>query len=479
MWDGGLHVPGPGESEQSPRYQPLGKKKKKEYINSIVSVYGGASRKEKPRGRHHGLTQQKRQEIKEAFELFDTDGSGTIDAKELNVAMRALGFEMTEEQINQMIADVDKDGSGAIDFDEFVHMMTAKIGERDTKEELMKAFHIIDQDKNGTISATDIQRIAKELGESFTDKEIQEMIEEADRDREDVVFIANDWHTSLLPCYLKTKYKPMGIYKNARVVFCIHNIAYQGRFPFADSSLLNLPEQFKGSFDFIDGYDKPAKGRKINWMKGGILESNHLRKVVFCIHNIAYQGRFPFADSSLLNLPEQFKGSFDFIDGYDKPAKGRKINWMKGGILESNHLRKEITHSISTIPEIPIRIPYRFNAQKIVFVLSLHRLIIFFIVPTPSVAEIVESQLLNIYALRNNEIDLDKCMKYDDVVVHVLQMYKTLKDAFYIGEKKMNIHDNDIKLIFGVDCGIKPMDISYGAKPKTSIINKMCKILAG
>ncbi|GMP31504.1 hypothetical protein CsSME_00005685 [Camellia sinensis var. sinensis] len=88
------------------------------------------------------------------------------------------------QQINQMIADVDKDGSGAIDFDEFVHMMTAKIGERDTKEELMKAFHIIDQDKNGTISATDIQRIAKELGESFTDKEIQEMIEEADRDRD-------------------------------------------------------------------------------------------------------------------------------------------------------------------------------------------------------------------------------------------------------------------------------------------------------
>ncbi|CAL5324660.1 unnamed protein product [Camellia sinensis] len=131
-----------------------------------ASLYRVASRKEKPRGRHHGLTQQKRQEIKEAFELFDTDGSGTIDAKELNVAMRALGFEMTGEQIDQMIADVDKDGSGAIDFDEFVHMMTAKIGERDRK-----------------ISASDIQQIAKELGENFSDKEIQEMIEEADRDQ--------------------------------------------------------------------------------------------------------------------------------------------------------------------------------------------------------------------------------------------------------------------------------------------------------
>ncbi|KAL7237723.1 hypothetical protein ACSBR2_003928 [Camellia fascicularis] len=78
-------------------------------------------------------------------------------------------------------------------------------------------------------------------------------------------------------------------------------------------------------------------------------------------------------------------------------------------------------------------------------------------------------------ALRNTQIDLDKCMKYDDVVVHVLQTYKASKDAFYIGEKKMNIHNSDIKLIFGVDCGSKPMDISYGAKPKTGIINKRCK----
>ncbi|MCD9639297.1 putative calcium-binding protein cml13 [Datura stramonium] len=151
---------------------------------SSGSLYRGASRREKPRGRNQGLTQQKRREIREAFDLFDTDNSGTIDAKELNVAMRALGFEATEEEINRMIAEVDKDGSGAIDFDEFVHMMTAKFGERDTKEELMKAFHIIDQDKNGKISFADIQRIADELGERFTDREIQEMVEEADRDRD-------------------------------------------------------------------------------------------------------------------------------------------------------------------------------------------------------------------------------------------------------------------------------------------------------
>ncbi|XP_028755962.1 granule-bound starch synthase 1, chloroplastic/amyloplastic [Neltuma alba] len=96
---------------------------------------------------------------------------------------------------------------------------------------------------------------------------------------EDVVFVANDWHSALLPCYLKSMYKSRGIYQNAKVVFCIHNIAYQGRHAFADFALLNLPNEFKSSFDFIDGYDKPAKGRKINWMKAGILESDRVLTV--------------------------------------------------------------------------------------------------------------------------------------------------------------------------------------------------------
>ncbi|CAN1170787.1 Granule-bound starch synthase 1, chloroplastic/amyloplastic [Linum perenne] len=91
---------------------------------------------------------------------------------------------------------------------------------------------------------------------------------------EDVIFIANDWHTALLPCYLKTMYKTQGQYPIAKVAFCIHNMAYQGRFPFSDFSLLNLPQHFKGSFDFTDGYDKPVKGRKINWLKAGIIESD-------------------------------------------------------------------------------------------------------------------------------------------------------------------------------------------------------------
>lgn len=56
------------------------------------------------------LSESQKSEIKEAFDLFDTDGSEKIDARELKVAMRAIGFEPKKEEIKKMIADMDKDG---------------------------------------------------------------------------------------------------------------------------------------------------------------------------------------------------------------------------------------------------------------------------------------------------------------------------------------------------------------------------------
>merc|ERR1711939_541442 len=118
------------------------------------------------------LTEEQKQEIREAFDLFDTDGSGTIDAKELKVAMRALGFEPKKEEIRKMIADADRDQSGVIDFSEFIELMTQKMAERDPKEEMQKAFQLFDDDGTGKISFKNLKRVAKELGENMTDDEI-------------------------------------------------------------------------------------------------------------------------------------------------------------------------------------------------------------------------------------------------------------------------------------------------------------------
>ena len=54
--------------------------------------------------------------------------------------MQSLGFEAKNQTIYQMIADIDKDGSGTIDFDEFLDMMTAKMSDKDTREDISKVF---------------------------------------------------------------------------------------------------------------------------------------------------------------------------------------------------------------------------------------------------------------------------------------------------------------------------------------------------
>jgi Ca2+-binding EF-hand superfamily protein len=126
-----------------------------------------------------GLTEDEIDEIKEAFNLFDTNGSGTIDPRELKAAMQSLGFETKNPTIFQMIADLDTDG-GEIDFDDFLDAITSKLGDKETREGIRKIFDLFDEDRSGTISLKNLKRVAKELGETMSEEELREMIERAD-----------------------------------------------------------------------------------------------------------------------------------------------------------------------------------------------------------------------------------------------------------------------------------------------------------
>ena len=94
------------------------------------------------------LTEEQKAEIREAFDLFDTDGTGTINIKELKVkvlfpnplwtfyfkvALRALGFEPKKEELKILIQEVDADTNGSIDFNDFLKIMSQKMNERDPK----------------------------------------------------------------------------------------------------------------------------------------------------------------------------------------------------------------------------------------------------------------------------------------------------------------------------------------------------------
>ncbi|GMH63312.1 hypothetical protein TL16_g03679, partial [Triparma laevis f. inornata] len=133
------------------------------------------------------LDDESREEIKEAFQLFDTEGKGSIDIKELKAAFRALGFQVKKAEIKQMMGDVDKSEAETVSFDDFIEMCGPKMIGRDTREEIMKVFSLFDDDTTGAISFRNLKRVATELGENLTDEELQEMIDEADRDGDGLI----------------------------------------------------------------------------------------------------------------------------------------------------------------------------------------------------------------------------------------------------------------------------------------------------
>ncbi|EKX73281.1 centrin, putative [Theileria equi strain WA] len=129
---------------------------------------------------YSGLTDDEIYEIQEAFNLFDTEGSGTIDPKEIKCAMQSLGIDKKNPLVYQIVADMEKMGSSAISFNDFLESITLKLGNRESKEGIRRIFNLFDEDNTGTITFRNLKKVAIELGENLTDEELRDMINRAD-----------------------------------------------------------------------------------------------------------------------------------------------------------------------------------------------------------------------------------------------------------------------------------------------------------
>ncbi|PFH33309.1 putative centrin [Besnoitia besnoiti] len=158
---------------------PLAENSSMAFHRGGASATGAAGRR---RAGRQELREEQKMEVKEAFDLFDTDKTGRIDYHELKVAMRALGFEVKKAEVLELMRAYDKQNTGQIDYSDFLEIMTQKILERDPAEEMAKAFKLFDDDDTGKISLKNLRRVARELGENLSDDELQAMIDEFDRD---------------------------------------------------------------------------------------------------------------------------------------------------------------------------------------------------------------------------------------------------------------------------------------------------------
>eukprot|EP00090_Calanus_glacialis_P009105 TRINITY_DN17453_c0_g1_i1.p1 TRINITY_DN17453_c0_g1~~TRINITY_DN17453_c0_g1_i1.p1 ORF type:complete len:193 (-),score=72.28 TRINITY_DN17453_c0_g1_i1:157-735(-) len=86
---------------------------------------------------------QKEREFREAFRMFDRDGSGKVSSTELRQVLTKSGqMKLTDEEVDEMVEGVDEDHDGMIDFNELVKMFTGAgsirelvTGEKEENEE--------------------------------------------------------------------------------------------------------------------------------------------------------------------------------------------------------------------------------------------------------------------------------------------------------------------------------------------------------
>jgi Ca2+-binding EF-hand superfamily protein len=87
----------------------------------------------------------------------------------------------------QMLEVIDQSEEGEVDFDGFLDLMVARIDGRESQEEIVRIFELFDSNDRGYITVDDLARVVEELGENFTRKELDEMIERADLDQDGAI----------------------------------------------------------------------------------------------------------------------------------------------------------------------------------------------------------------------------------------------------------------------------------------------------
>lgn len=80
----------------------------------------------------------------------------------------------------------------------------------------------------------------------------------------------NDWHTALVPAYLKTLYKDDKFFKKTKSVLTIHNLAFQGEFPKTSFAKTHLPPEIE---------EDVLHNGKTNFLKAGLLYADVITAV--------------------------------------------------------------------------------------------------------------------------------------------------------------------------------------------------------
>ena len=126
-------------------------------------------------------------EIRDVFNTFDEDGSGSITLNEIKDIYGALGHPMSDNEFLEMMNHADLNKDGYITFHEFLGLYKNEIHFKVQEKKLMEAFLICDCNGDKFVTFDELKRIMKEVGEDLKDAQLKAMLKEVDIDHDDKI----------------------------------------------------------------------------------------------------------------------------------------------------------------------------------------------------------------------------------------------------------------------------------------------------
>lgn len=130
------------------------------------------------------LSKDQKREIIKVFYIFDVDKQGSLNSYELKYAMRALGLDIKKPEISEILKE---HSTETVKLQLFLRILVDKLSKTDKNQEILKVFHLFDEDNTGYISLKNLRRIARDLGEQVSDGALWTMIDEFDRDHDGLI----------------------------------------------------------------------------------------------------------------------------------------------------------------------------------------------------------------------------------------------------------------------------------------------------
>ncbi|XP_064543272.1 neo-calmodulin [Drosophila montana] len=130
------------------------------------------------------MSQELHLELRRVFDKYDEDRNGSIEARDLNLIMRDVGYEPTEADLNEFIDAADVGDQRCLDYKEFLQVMAPKLRDIESDENLRKAFEVFDRKGVGYFDALDVRTVMASMGEVISETDSSLLINEMDTHNE-------------------------------------------------------------------------------------------------------------------------------------------------------------------------------------------------------------------------------------------------------------------------------------------------------